>query len=46
MKKWFSLDEQAHQLGVPGKTHDLKALAKEFGGFGSIPVDDPRFRST
>jgi DNA polymerase-1 len=44
MKKWFSLDEQAHQLGVPGKTHDLKALAKEFGGFGSIPVDDPRFR--
>lgn len=44
MTKWFSLDEQAHQLGVPGKTHDLKALAKEFGGFGEIPVDEPRFR--
>ncbi|QSM04325.1 hypothetical protein I3U42_13600 [Mycobacteroides abscessus subsp. abscessus] len=44
MKRWFSLDEQAHQLGVPGKTHDLKALAKEFGGFGSIPVDDERYR--
>ena len=44
MRKWFSLDEQAHQLGVPGKTHDLKALAKEFGGFGNIPIDDPRFR--
>lgn len=43
MKKWFALDEQAHQLGVPGKTHDLKELAKEFGGFGLIPVDDPRF---
>ncbi|SHX55540.1 DNA polymerase [Mycobacteroides abscessus subsp. abscessus] len=44
MKRWFSLDEQAHQLGVPGKTHDLKALAKEFGGFGCIPVDDERYR--
>ena len=44
MKAWFGLDEQAHQLGVPGKTHDLKALAKEFGGFGDIPVDDERYR--
>ncbi|MBF6428662.1 hypothetical protein IU440_28715 [Nocardia cyriacigeorgica] len=44
MTRWFSLDEQAHQLGVPGKTHDLKALAKEFGGFGNIPIDDDRFR--
>ncbi|MFE2997956.1 DNA polymerase [Nocardia sp. NPDC059246] len=44
MKRWFSLDEQAHQLGVPGKTHDLKELAREFGGFGSIPIDDERYR--
>lgn len=56
MKKWFSLDEQAHQLGVPGKTHDLKELAFEFGdpslpkkerikdGFGKIPIDDERYR--
>lgn len=56
MKAWFGLDEQAHQLGVRGKTHDLKELALEFGdpelprkariadGFGKIPVDDPRFR--
>jgi len=44
MKRWFGLDEQAFQLGVPGKTHDLKELAKEFGGFGSIPVDDERYR--
>lgn len=29
--KWYSLDEQAHQLGVPGKTHDLAELALEFG---------------
>ncbi|WP_235078897.1 DNA polymerase [Amycolatopsis orientalis] len=53
---WYGLDEQAFQLGVQGKTHDLKALAFEFGdpelpkaeriadGFGKIPVDDPRFR--
>jgi DNA polymerase-1 len=44
MKRWFSLDEQAHQLGVPGKAHSLKELAKEFGGFGNIPVDDERYR--
>lgn len=28
---WFGLDEQAYQLGVPGKTHQLKDLAYEFG---------------
>lgn len=56
-KHWQSLDNQAHQLGVAGKSHDLKALAYEFGdpslpraerindGFGKIPVDDPRFRT-
>lgn len=56
MKAWFSLDEQAFQLGVSGKTHNLRDLAYEFGdpdlpkkerikdGFGKIPVDDPRYR--
>src|SRR5690606_33558886 len=44
MTRWLGLDEQAHQLGVPGKTHDLKALATEFGGFGNIPIDDGRLR--
>ncbi|MGW6624263.1 DNA polymerase [Nocardia sp. NPDC055002] len=43
MKRWFGLDEQAHQLGVAGKTHSLKELAKEFGGFGEIPQDEPRY---
>jgi DNA polymerase-1 len=43
LKKWFSLDEQAHQLGVVGKTADLKKLAKIHGGFGSIPQDDPEY---
>lgn len=43
LKKWFSLDEQAFQLGVPGKTADLKVLAKKHGGFGLIPTDDPEY---
>ena len=56
MMKWYSLDEQAFQLGVAGKTADLRELALEFGdpeltgkarlndGFGKIPVTDERFR--
>lgn len=44
LRSWFGLDEQAYQLGVQGKTHDLKELAREFGGFGEIPLDDERFR--
>lgn len=56
LKIWFGLDEQAFQLGVKGKTHDLKELALEFGdpelpkkerikdGFGKIPIDDARYR--
>lgn len=39
-KLWHALDEQCYQLGIEGKTHDLKAMAKEHGGFGHIPVDD------
>ncbi|HVV11618.1 DNA polymerase [Amycolatopsis sp.] len=54
-KKWFSLDEQAYQLGVQGKSMDLAELAREFGdpelkgkarevdGYGRIPVDDERY---
>ncbi|PXY20859.1 DNA polymerase [Prauserella muralis] len=43
-KLWFKLDEQAYQLGVPGKSADLAALAEKYGGFGQIPVDDPEYR--
>lgn len=54
MLKWFSLNEQAHQLGVTGKLFELKELAIEFGegktkaekaldGYGKIPVDDERY---
>lgn len=41
---WLSLDNLAFQLGVDGKIGDLKAMAKEYGGFGSIPLDHPEFR--
>lgn len=43
-KKWHALDEQAHQLGVPGKVTSLHELAKKHGGFGSIPTDDSEYR--
>jgi DNA polymerase-1 len=51
-KKWLSLDEQAHQLGVPGKMGDLKELAKKYNppktavrdlDFSLIPLDDLDF---
>ena len=43
VKKSLSLDSLATKhLGL-GKTGDLKALAKEFGGFDKIPVDDARY---
>lgn len=42
-KSWFSLDNQAFQLNLPGKIPALKALAEKYGGFGLIPVDDPDY---
>lgn len=51
-KSWLSLDEQAHQLGVPGKMGNLKELAKKYNppktpvknlDFSLIPLDDPEF---
>lgn len=41
--QWLSLDNLCYQLGLDGKEGDLKALAEEFGGFGNIPTDDPRY---
>lgn len=40
---WLGLDNLAFQLGIDGKLGDLKALAKKYGGFGNIPLDDPEF---
>lgn len=51
-KSWLSLDEQAHQLGVPGKMGNLKELAKKYNppktpvkelDFSLIPLDDEDF---
>lgn len=51
-KKWLSLDEQAFQLGVPGKMGNLKELAKKHNppktlvkdlDFSLIPLDDEEF---
>jgi DNA polymerase-1 len=44
-KSYYALDNLAFQYGVGGKTNDLKALAKEWGGFGEIPTDDAEYRA-
>lgn len=44
MLPFYKLDNLAHRYGFPGKVHDLKELAAEFGGFGNIPTYDPRYR--
>lgn len=43
MMKWYALDNLAFQLDVGGKIGDLKAMAKEHGGFCHIPIDDPEY---
>jgi len=43
ISRWLSLDNLAFKLDSGAKEGDLKALAKEFGGFGLIPQDDPRY---
>lgn len=43
ISRWLSLDNLAYKLDSGAKEGDLKALAKEFGGFGQIPVDDERY---
>ena len=39
IKKWLSLDNLAFQFDVTGKIGDLKAMAKEHGGFCHIPLE-------
>lgn len=39
----YDLDHVCERRGVPGKTADLKELAKKHGGFDNIPVDDPEY---
>lgn len=42
---YYGLDAVAARLGVSGKTDNLALLAKEFGGYDKIPVDDSRYVS-
>lgn len=42
-KAWHSLDETAYQLGVPGKTGSIREMAKLWGGYEKIPLDDPDY---
>lgn len=43
IERYYSLDSVGERLFGIGKEGDLKALAKEFGGFDRIPVDDGRY---
>jgi len=40
----YGLDAVAAEMGLPGKTDDLKRLARKHGGYGMIPQDDPEYR--
>lgn len=42
--RYYDLDRLGAKYELGGKTGDLKALAKEFGGFDRIPLDDQRYR--
>ena len=42
---YYGLDAVAQRLGHTGKSDDLKALAKEHGGYDRIPVNDERYRA-
>lgn len=41
----YDLDSLGRQYELGGKTSNLAALAKEFGGYDKIPTDDERYRA-
>jgi putative DNA primase/helicase len=41
----YGLDAVAERLSLPGKTDDLKRLARQHGGYDKIPVTDEEYRS-
>lgn len=41
---YYGLDAVAQRLGHEGKTDDLKALAKRYGGFDRIPLDSREYQ--
>lgn len=44
-KGYYSLNEINKRKGLPSKTDELPRMAKLYGGFDKIPVDDPEYRS-
>lgn len=42
---FYGLDQSARRFGIPGKTDDLKGLARRHGGYDLIPTDDPDYVS-
>jgi hypothetical protein len=41
----YDLDHVAEGLGIEGKTGDIRAMARQHGGYDKIPVTDPQYRS-
>jgi DNA polymerase-1 len=41
----YDLDHVAERYGLPGKTDDIKGLARRYGGFDLIPSDDPDYNA-
>lgn len=42
---YYGLDATAERYGAPGKTDDIKALARKHGGYHLIPQDDAEYRA-
>jgi DNA polymerase-1 len=40
----YDLSHVCERRGVPGKTDDLRELARKHGGYDKIPPDDPEYR--
>jgi len=41
---YYGLDQVAQRLGHEGKTDDLRALAKRYGGYDKIPLDSREYQ--
>jgi putative DNA primase/helicase len=41
---YYGLDQTAQRLGHEGKTDDLRALAKRYGGYDRIPLDSREYQ--
>lgn len=44
-KGYYGLDQSCQRYGVSGKSDDISALARKWGGYDMIPLDDPEYRS-